>query len=63
MSLNSFPSLKSFWFRPEREQREKEILEVGVPAYTTAVGWLGYSDQKIREVVYFENFFETFFTI
>ena len=48
MSLNSFPSLKSFWFRPEREQREKEILEVGVPAYTTAVGWLGYSDQKIR---------------
>ena len=31
--------------------------------YTTAVGWLGYSDQKIRLVVYFEYVFETFFTI
>ncbi|XP_023331590.1 mitochondrial enolase superfamily member 1 [Eurytemora carolleeae] len=50
-------------FKPEREEREKKILEVGVHAYTTAVGWLGYSDQKIRLVVYFEYVFETFFTI
>jgi len=31
-------------------EREKMIVKDGVPAYTTAVGWLGYSDQKIRNL-------------
>jgi len=38
----------------ERQQatkadREAEVLRVGYPAYTTSVGWMGYSDQRIRE--------------
>ena len=32
------------------EQRTKTILEEGYPSYTTAAGWLGYSDQKIIEL-------------
>jgi L-fuconate dehydratase len=37
----------------ERQQatkagREKELLRSGLPAYTTSVGWMGYSDEKIR---------------
>jgi len=28
--------------------REAELLRSGYPAYTTSVGWLGYSDEKIR---------------
>jgi L-fuconate dehydratase len=28
--------------------REMEILKTGYPAYTTSVGWFGYSDDKIR---------------
>lgn len=31
--------------------REKEMLEVGYPAYTTSAGWLGYSDEKVRRLV------------
>ncbi|MBI2108822.1 MAG: L-fuconate dehydratase [Parcubacteria group bacterium] len=31
-----------------RNMRETEIKKVGFPAYTTAAGWLGYSDEKIR---------------
>jgi L-fuconate dehydratase len=31
-----------------RAVREKEVLELGYPAYNTSVGWLGYSDEKIR---------------
>lgn len=31
-----------------RNVREAEIKKVGFPAYTTAAGWLGYSDEKIR---------------
>jgi hypothetical protein len=29
---------------------EKLILEKGVPAYITSVGWMGYSDEKIVKV-------------
>ena len=30
------------------KSKEKAVVENGVAAYTTAVGWLGYSDDKIR---------------
>jgi L-fuconate dehydratase len=30
--------------------REAELLRHGYPAYTTSVGWLGYSDEKIRDL-------------
>jgi L-fuconate dehydratase len=33
-----------------RAQREAEMLEQGFPAYTTSTGWLGYSDDKIRQL-------------
>lgn len=29
---------------------EKTILEMGYPAYTTHAGWLGYSDDLVRQV-------------
>jgi L-fuconate dehydratase len=35
---------------PTRAEREAEILRDGYPAYTTSVGWLGYSDEKIRRL-------------
>ena len=28
--------------------REAELSQVGYPAYTTSVGWMGYSDDKVR---------------
>lgn len=31
-----------------KQQREAEMLQQGYPAYTTSVGWLGYSEEKIR---------------
>ena len=31
--------------------REKEMRAVGYPAYTTSAGWLGYSDDKVRQLV------------
>ncbi|MEQ8762796.1 MAG: L-fuconate dehydratase [Planctomycetota bacterium] len=31
----------------KRAEREAHVLKVGYPAYTTSVGWLGYSDEKI----------------
>jgi len=34
-----------------KTQREEEILEQGYPAYTTSAGWLGYSDDKIRNLL------------
>ena len=34
-----------------RATREAELLERGFPAYTTSVGWLGYSDEKVRQRV------------
>jgi len=30
-----------------KDERIKKILEEGYPSYTTAAGWLGYSDEKI----------------
>jgi L-fuconate dehydratase len=33
-----------------KSERELEILKSGYPAYITSVGWLGYSDEKIRHL-------------
>lgn len=33
-----------------KKQREKYLLEVGYPAYTTSVGWLGYDDDKVNKL-------------
>jgi L-fuconate dehydratase len=35
---------------PGQEQREQRILAEGYPAYTTSIGWLGYPDEKVREL-------------
>jgi L-fuconate dehydratase len=35
---------------PTRHDREAELARDGYPAYTTSVGWLGYSDDKIRRL-------------
>jgi len=35
---------------PTRAEREAELLRDGYPAYTTSVGWLGYSDDKVRRL-------------
>lgn len=34
-----------------RSAREREMLDVGYPAYTTSVGWYGYPDDEIRSRV------------
>ena len=34
---------------PTRSVRIKEMEEKGYPAYITSVGWLGYSEEKIRD--------------
>jgi L-fuconate dehydratase len=34
--------------RPSRQSRLEELLSSGYPAYTTSVGWMGYSDEKVR---------------
>jgi L-fuconate dehydratase len=33
-----------------REDRLEQILSRGYPAYTTSVGWIGYSDERVREL-------------
>lgn len=33
---------------PGKAVREREMLEQGFPGYTTAAGWLGYSEEKMR---------------
>src|SRR5436190_17436230 len=33
---------------PTKPARESELLRSGYPAYTTSVGWMGYTDEKIR---------------
>jgi len=33
---------------PTKAEREAHLLRAGYPAYTTSVGWMGYSDEKIR---------------
>jgi L-fuconate dehydratase len=35
---------------PGREQRTRELLAHGYPAYATSPGWLGYSDRKMVEL-------------
>lgn len=35
---------------PTREQREREMLKHGYPAYTTSAGWLGFTDTQLREL-------------
>src|SRR5580765_4163868 len=34
-----------------RSAREAEMRAEGYPAYTTSAGWLGYSDDKVRQLV------------
>lgn len=33
-----------------REERVRDLMANGFPSYTTSAGWLGYSDQKLREL-------------
>lgn len=33
---------------PGKAARERQMLEDGFPGYTTAAGWLGYSEEKMR---------------
>jgi L-fuconate dehydratase len=33
-----------------REERAREMAEVGFPAYTTSTGWLGYPDEEVRRL-------------
>jgi len=35
---------------PTKAAREAEMRRGGFPAYTTSVGWLGYSDEKVRQL-------------
>jgi L-fuconate dehydratase len=35
---------------PTRAQREAHLQEHGYPAYTTSAGWLGYSDEQLRQL-------------
>lgn len=35
---------------PGKAAREAEMLEIGFPGYTTAAGWLGYSEEKMRRL-------------
>ncbi len=34
-----------------KEEREAKIVGAGYPAYTTSAGWIGYSDEKVKELV------------
>jgi L-fuconate dehydratase len=36
--------------QPGRPARETELLRHGYPAYTTSTAWLGYSDERLREL-------------
>ncbi len=36
--------------KPAEASREAEMRQRGFPAYTTSVGWLGYSDEKVRHL-------------
>ena len=35
---------------PTRAEREAAVLRHGYPAYTTSAGWMGYSDDRLREL-------------
>ncbi|XP_073996157.1 mitochondrial enolase superfamily member 1-like isoform X2 [Rhodnius prolixus] len=43
-----------------KKQRINEIVKKGYPAYTTQVGWLGYSDDKMKQLC--EKYLEKGFT-
>jgi L-fuconate dehydratase len=34
-----------------KDERQREIVATGYPAYTTSAGWLGYDDDKVGELV------------
>jgi L-fuconate dehydratase len=36
--------------QPTRASREAEMLEHGFPAYTTSAAWLGYTEDKLRQL-------------
>src|SRR6266550_2675106 len=36
---------------PTKTLREEEMRAAGYPAYTTSAGWLGYADEKVRQLV------------
>ncbi|KAJ8931888.1 hypothetical protein NQ314_015157 [Rhamnusium bicolor] len=46
--------------REGKEERVNKLLEVGYPCYTTQAGWLGYSNEKISELV--EKYLDLGFT-
>jgi L-fuconate dehydratase len=35
---------------PGRQERERQLLDEGIPSYTTSAGWLGYTDDKLRRL-------------
>ena len=35
---------------PSRVEREEKVLKEGFPLYITSVGWLGYSEDKVRDL-------------
>jgi L-fuconate dehydratase len=35
---------------PGKDERQVQIIASGYPAYTTSIGWLGYPDEKVREL-------------
>jgi L-fuconate dehydratase len=35
---------------PAKPERIERMVREGFPAYTTSAGWLGYSDEKLREL-------------
>ena len=35
--------------RSTKADRERELLKSGYPAYTTSAGWIGYTDDRIRQ--------------
>lgn len=35
--------------RATKAERERQLLQSGYPAYTTSAGWIGYSDERIRQ--------------
>lgn len=35
---------------PGKKEREQVLLEKGFPAYTTSVGWLGYTDEQVVQL-------------
>lgn len=35
---------------PTRAQRIEDLERTGIPCYTTSAGWLGYSDDKLRQL-------------